>query len=169
MASNLPTLHMICGKIASGKSTLAARLAAAPRTVLLTEDDWLHVLFGGELNTLEDYVRCTAKLRAALGPHVAALLNAGVSVVLDFAANTPGQRAWMRGILDDTGAAHRMHVLDRPDAICLARLSARNTGGAHPFAVSEAQFHQFSRHFTLPGAEEGFDLVRQGDDPEADA
>ncbi|MEG1328876.1 MAG: ATP-binding protein, partial [Janthinobacterium sp.] len=31
--STSPTLHLVCGKIASGKSTLTARLAAAPHTV----------------------------------------------------------------------------------------------------------------------------------------
>lgn len=40
-----PTLHMICGKIAAGKSTLAARLAEADRTVLIAEDDWLGALY----------------------------------------------------------------------------------------------------------------------------
>src|SRR6056297_727220 len=116
MASNPPTLHMLCGKIASGKSTLARRLADADSTVLLVEDAWLKPLFGDELKTLEDYTRCTRKLRAAMAPHVSALLNANVSVVLDFAANTPGQRAWMRGLLDASGAAHLMHVLNVSDA-----------------------------------------------------
>ncbi len=32
-----PTLHMLCGKIAAGKSTLAASLASAPRTVLIAD------------------------------------------------------------------------------------------------------------------------------------
>jgi len=159
MASNPPTLHMLCGKIASGKSTLARRLADADSTVLLVEDEWLKPLFGDELKTLEDYLRCTRKLRAALAPHVSALLNANVSVVLDFAANTPGQRAWMRGLLDASGAAHLMHVLNVSDAKCLARLRARNAEGKHPFAASDAQFEAFSSHFVRPTVEEGFDLV----------
>jgi predicted kinase len=32
------TLHMLCGKIAAGKSTLARQLADVPFTVLLSED-----------------------------------------------------------------------------------------------------------------------------------
>src|SRR6056297_2833740 len=121
MASNPPTLHMLCGKIASGKSTLARRLADADSTVLLVEDEWLKPPFGDELKTLEDYLRCTRKLRAAMAPHVSAPLNATVSVVLDFAANAPGQRAWMRGLLDASDAAHLMYELDVSDAACLAR------------------------------------------------
>ena len=165
MASNPPALHMLCGKIASGKSTLARRLADADSTVLLVEDEWLKPLFGDELKTLEDYVRCTRKLRAAMAPHVFALLNATVSVVLDFAANTPRQRAWMRGLLDASGAAHLMHVLNVSDARCLARLRARNAEGKHPFAVTEAEFDAFSSHFVRPTAEEGFDLVNYDEGP----
>ena len=165
MASNPPTLHMLCGKIASGKSTLARRLADADSTVLLVEDAWLKPLFGDELKTLEDYTRCTRKLRAAMAPHVSALLNANVSVVLDFAANTPGQRAWMRGLLDASGAAHLMHVLNVSDAKCLARLRARNAEGKHPFAVTEAEFDAFSSHFVRATAEEGFDLASYDEGP----
>lgn len=155
-----PTLHMLCGKIAAGKSTLAADLARAPGTVLVAEDDWLNALFADELVSLPDYARCSAKLRRAMAPHVVAVLNAGVSVVLDFPANTVEQRRWMRGILRSTGAAHRLHLLDVPDAVCLERLQARNSRGDHPFAVTEAQFRQFSSHFVAPTPDEGFTVVR---------
>ncbi|MBY6161445.1 ATP-binding protein [Mameliella alba] len=159
MGEPTPTLHMVCGKIAAGKSTLAARLATADRVVLIVEDDWLHKLFAEELATPRDYLRCTAKLRSAIGPHVRELLNAGLSVVLDFAANTVEQRRWMKGLLEGTEAAHQMHVLVPSDETCLMRLRARNAAGTHPFSVTEEQFYQFSSHFVRPTADEGFDLV----------
>jgi predicted kinase len=152
-------LHMMCGKIAAGKSTLAARLAAAPGTVLLVEDAWLGALFADRMTSGADYIRYAAKLRQVMGPHVAALLEAGVSVVLDFPANTRESRAWMRGLLEASGAAHRLHLLETPDALCLARLSARNARGDHPFTVSEAQYHRFSRYFDPPAPDEGFTVV----------
>ena len=154
-----PVLHMIAGKIASGKSTLAAELSAGKGTVRISEDAWLNVLFGDQMTTPKDYVRCTARLRAAVGPHVGDLLRAGVSVVLDFAANTPEVRSWMREIVDDTGAAHRLHVLQADDALCLDRLRARNASGAHPFSVTVEQFHLFTQHYVPPQPDEGFDLV----------
>lgn len=154
-----PILHMIAGKIASGKSTLAAELSARKGTVRISEDAWLDALFADQMTTPKDYVRCTARLRAAVGPHVGDLLRAGVSVVLDFAANTPEVRLWMRGIVDDTGAAYRMHVLQADDALCLDRLRARNASGAHPFSVTEEQFHLFTQLYVPPQPDEGFDLV----------
>lgn len=163
MSDTGPTLHLICGKIASGKSTLAARLAEAPGHVLIAEDAWLAHLFGAEMKTGADYLTCSARLRAAIESHVVALLGAGLSVVLDFPANTPVQRDWMRGLFQAAGAAHQMHVLDLADDICLARLAARNAAGTHAFAVTAAQFARFGAHFSLPQADEGFTLIHHHD------
>jgi len=154
-----PRLHIIFGKIASGKSTLANRLAAEPATVLISEDVWLKTLFGDALETLEDYIRCSRLLRATMAPHAVALLQSGVSVVLDFAANTPAQRQWFREIVEVSGVGHALHVLDVSDDLCLARLQRRNAEGCHPFTVTESQFHDFMQHVTRPGADEGFNLV----------
>ena len=49
-----PTLHLPCGKIAPEKSTLAKNL---PQN--LVRDDRLEHLFPGEIDILDDYVRCT--------------------------------------------------------------------------------------------------------------
>lgn len=159
MATKTPTLHLFCGKIAAGKSTLAAKLADEDGTILVAEDAWLAALFSDQMTTGQDFVRCSAKLRAVLGPHVVSLLKAGVSVVLDFQGNTIASRAWMRGLLEQSGADHRMHVLMPPDQVCLERLQARSAAGEHPFAITEEQFHRFSAHFRPPAEEEGFTLV----------
>lgn len=164
MSTASPTLHMLCGKIASGKSTLTARLGRLDGTVVIAEDDWLSALYPDEMTSVADYVRCASRLRGVIGPHVVSLLGAGVSVVLDFPANTVETRAWMRGILDRTDAAHALHVLDVPDAVCIARLKERNRQGEHAFAVTEAQYWQISRHYAAPSPEEGFTIVRHGAD-----
>ncbi len=159
MSSISPTLHMLCGKIASGKSTLTAQLGKSERTVVMSEDEWLNALYSEEMSSIADYIRCASKLHGIIGPHVASLLNAGVSVVLDFQANTVEARAWMRSIFEQTNADHKLHVLDVPDEVCLARLHARNAQGDHPFTVTEEQFHQISSHFVPPSLVEGFNIV----------
>jgi hypothetical protein len=93
-----PTLHLICGRIAAGKSTLATTLGHRQATVMIREDDWLSGLYGEQMSSIQDYMRCTALLRSVVGPHVAALLNAGLSVVLDFQANTLEARSWMAAL-----------------------------------------------------------------------
>lgn len=159
MARTPATLHMLCGKIASGKSTLAEKLRHEDNTILISEDAWLSVLYAEQMSTPRDFMRYSARLRAAMGPHITELLNAGVSVVLDFQANTVEARAWMRGILDATDAAHQLHVMTTPEDVCLKRLHARNAGGDHPFAATEQQFHMVSKYFVAPAADEGFTIV----------
>lgn len=155
------TLHMLCGKIAAGKSTLTADLGRAPSTVVLSEDVWLARLFGPEMKDVADYVRCSRRLREAVGPHVQALLQIGVSVVLDFPANTLATRAWMRTLFEAAQADHRLHFLDVPDEVCKARLRARNAAGTHDFAASDAEFELITRYFVPPSEAEGFTVVRR--------
>lgn len=157
------TLHMLCGKIAAGKSTLAGRLADAPATLLISEDYWLARLYGEEQRTVADYIRNSRRLRDAMGGHVEALLRAGLSVVLDFPANTVATRRWMRGICDDAGVGHRLHVLDVPDDVCRARLRARNAAGTHEFAASDSEFDLIAGYFQPPSAQEEFTVVNHRD------
>jgi predicted kinase len=152
-------LHMICGKIAAGKSTLARRLAAEPGTVLISEDFWTSRLYKDEMKTVADYGRYSARLREAMGPHVVSLLKAGVSIVLDFPANTPLTRAWARGIFDAANVGHKLHFLDLSDAICRSRMHRRNADGTHDFTVTDEEFDKITSYFVAPSAQEGFDVT----------
>lgn len=155
----MPTLYLICGKIAAGKSTLAKTLAARPLTVLIGEDHWNSTLFPDEIKTIEDYAKYSTRLRRAMGPHVVALLKAGLSVVLDFQANTLAVRRWMKSLIEESGAAHELHFLDLPDETCRQRLRARNAAGEHPYQANDAEFDLFTKYFVAPTADEGFNVV----------
>jgi predicted kinase len=155
----MPTLYLVCGKIGSGKSTLARKLAEHPATLLISEDHWNSTLWPDELKTIDDYARLSTRLRAAMKPHIVALLQQDLSVVLDFAANTAKQRAWARSVIEMAQVPHELHVLDVPDAVCLQRLRARNASGAHEFHVTDAEFEQFTRFYAPPSPDEGFNVV----------
>lgn len=150
---------MLCGKIASGKSTLARRLAEGCGTVLLSEDHLLSALYPGEITTIDDYVRCATRLRKAIGPLIVDLLRHDVSVVLDFQANTPATRSWMRALFEAAGADHCLHVLSASDDVCLERLRLRNAEGGHQYQVSDEDFATFTARFVPPSPNEGFNLV----------
>lgn len=159
MASGQAELHFLCGKIAAGKSTLAKALAAQHRAVVLSEDEWLPLLYPDELLTIPDYLRYSTRLKKVVGPLVRDLLAARVTVVLDFPANTVEQRRWMKDLADSTNAPHTLHHLDVPNEVCKARLKARNAGGEHPFEVTDEQFEKVTSHFVPPSEEEGFIIV----------
>lgn len=165
MSEHTPTLHMVCGQIAAGKSTLTERLGQAPATVVISEDAWLGTLYGEQMSTLKDYVHFSTKLKAAMGPHIVTLLRAGTSVVLDYQANTIEARSWMRRLFEDAGAAHCLHFLDVPDAVRLDRLHKRNAEGTHPFKVSDEHFWQLSKYFVPPTEDEGFRIEVHRFDP----
>ncbi|MGV6820884.1 MAG: AAA family ATPase [Parvularcula sp.] len=153
------TLFLVCGKIAAGKTTLAARLAAQHGACLLSEDHWLASLFSDELETLSDYRRCSLKLREAIGPHVVELLRNGLSVVMDFPANTPEQRSWLHGLSERANVPHQLHSIEATDDLCKSRLKARNETGDHQFQVSEAQFDQFTTYFVPPDPNENLNVI----------
>jgi predicted kinase len=159
MLNHKPTLHMLCGKAAAGKSTLARRLAARPATLLISEDAWLARLYKDEQKTVSDYIRHARRLRAATTGLIEDVLRAGLSVVLDFPANTVATRRWMRSLFENAGAAHHLHYLDVADAVCKTRLYQRNAAGTHDFTVSDAEFDEITRMFVPPGEDEGFDVT----------
>ena len=155
------TLHFMCGKAAAGKSTLARRLADEHDAVLICEDLWLQALYPDAIQDFDDYVRYARRLKAVLAPHVAALLAKNVSVVLDFPANVPAQRAWFRALLAASGAAHVMHFVDTDHARCIDQLHKRNRErppGSMPLSVEE--FEAISALFVPPAADEGFNVRR---------
>jgi predicted kinase len=159
MSSNAPTLHFVCGKIGAGKSTLTTELGRQPNTIVVSEDQWLARLYPAEQNSLADYVRNSALLRGAIADHLIGLLRNGFSVVLDFPANTPASRAWMRSLFEGARCAHQLHYLDVPDELCRARLHRRNESGEHEFTVTDAEFDLFTSYFVPPSGEEAFEVV----------
>ncbi len=154
-----PELHFFCGKAGAGKTTLARRLAAQHRAVLISEDVWLSRLYGDQIRSFADYVRFSARLNSVVGPHVSSLLEAGHTVVLDFQANTRSRRAWLRSVFEAAGAAHVMHVLQTPDALCLQRIAQRNDEMPEGASrLSESDFWHVSSFFEPPEAWEGFQV-----------
>lgn len=153
------TLHAMCGKMAAGKSTLSRQLAAQHGAVLICEDIWLQQLYGGAIASFDDYLAHARRLKAVVAPHVEELLRKGVSVVLDFPANVPVQRAWIRAIVTASGAAHVLHFVDTPHARCIEQLERRNRErppGSMPMSVD--QFEAISALFVPPAPEEGFNV-----------
>ena len=159
MVEQTSKLFLVSGKIAAGKSTLARKLATHRATVLVSEDHWLAKLYPGDISTLDDYVRCSARLREAFHPHIVSLLGAGLSVVMDFPANTIRQRKWLRGLFEAADVAHELHYIDVADEVCKKRLRDRNQAGEHPFQASEAEFDLFTSYFVAPTPDEGFNIV----------
>ncbi len=155
------TLHFFCGKMAAGKSTLAIELAKENNAILLIEDDWLSHLYPEEITNIPEYIRYSVRLKNILSGHVVSLLSHGVSVVLDFPANTKDQRNWFRRIYEQANALHALHFVDVSNDICKRQLKKRNKYKPEGSAfTSDAEFDAITKYFQAPSEEEGFNIIR---------
>jgi predicted kinase len=154
-------LIFFCGKMAAGKSTLAGKLAAQERAVLLSQDTLVEQLFPGDIVDIPSFVKYAGRLTSAIGPHVVALLALGNSVVLDFPGNTRSQRAWFRTLFEQAGVAHELHFIVASDALCKRQLKERSKDlpPGSPW-TSEAEFDMIMAHFLPPADDEGFNVIR---------
>ncbi|WP_427912950.1 AAA family ATPase [Ramlibacter sp. MMS24-I3-19] len=158
---NRACLHFFCGKAGAGKTTLARSVAASEDGFLTSEDVWLTRLYGDQMQTFEDYRRFSLRLRTVVEPLSVELLRAGRNVVLDFPANTKAARSWFRALIDQSGAAHVLHVVDSSDATCLERIGQRNLArpeGSHH--LTPEQFAYIFTFFETPAADEAFEVMK---------
>ncbi|PKH78477.1 cell division protein ZipA [Pseudomonas sp. Choline-02u-1] len=153
-----PILHLMSGKIASGKSTLAKSLASERSAILLSEDYWLSELYPDQIKSVVDYVRLSRQIRKLVGTLVIDVLNSGVTVILDFPANTPEDRQWLCGLADAAGVSHCFHYIELDDETCRARLHQRNGRAEHEFAATDAEFDLITSYFRAPDVSEGIEI-----------
>lgn len=155
------TLHFFCGKMAAGKSTMAKELANRHDAILLTEDDWLAQLYPEEITDIPSYIKYSARLKNILSEHILLLLSRGLSVILDFPANTKSQRNWFRTIFVRADVSHVLHFIDASDQLCKQQLQQRSKDKPQGAAfTSEAEFDAITEYFQAPLENEGFNLVR---------
>ena len=143
----------------AGKSTRAASLAAEENAVLISEDDWLAQLYPGQIETFEDYRVYSARLRPLVESLVQSILSAGSNVVLDFAANTAGQRKWFKALYEDIGANGTLVYIEASDEVCLAQIAKRRQEQPERARFdNEAVFKQVNGFFQEPDPNEGFNI-----------
>lgn len=153
-------LILLCGKMASGKSTKAAELVASKQAILFSEDEWLTQLYPDLISSVADYVNYSGLIKPIVKPLVQSLLSSGQTVVIDFPANTPGQRAWLRSIFWEVNAPHELIYLDSSDDVCLANLAKRRVEQTERAATdTEEMFMAMARYFSVPSEDEGFNLL----------
>lgn len=91
--------------------------------------------------------------------HVVNLLAAGLTVVLDFPANTLKQRCWFKEIFHEADAAHEFFHVDVSDEVCLKQIKQRSIDSPERAAFdTDTMFYAVSRYFQAPEVDEGFNI-----------
>ncbi|MFX4276887.1 AAA family ATPase [Aliarcobacter butzleri] len=153
-------LYLMCGKMASGKSTLSKKLAEENNAILLSEDEILKKLYPDEIKTIEDYIKYSSRLKNMLREHIIELLKKENSVVLDFPANTINQREWFKKIIKKANIEHEMFYVKRSDEICKNQLKKRNENlSKDEPLIDEATFDAITKYFQEPNDNEDFNII----------
>lgn len=151
MAAHTGTLIFFCAKMGAGKSTLSKTIALTRNAVLISEDEWLSILYPSQINSFEDYISFSGRLRPLIKQHVQNILRAGSNVVMDFPGNTKKQRAWFNTLTSEVGAKAELIYLKVSDETCLKQIAQRRIEQPARAAFdTEAMFHHVTQYFEEP-------------------
>jgi len=158
----MASLHLMCGMVGAGKTTLAKQLEADTGAVRLSPDEWIARLMANPNERAEaDRLRDTVE--ALQWESALALLAAGGDVILENGFWGRGEREDRRDAAQKLGAQVYLHFLDPPENELWRRLVKRNatvTTGA--YRVTREELHEWIGWFQKPGPEERatFDVYR---------
>lgn len=153
------TMHFISGKLGSGKTTLAKKIAKECGAMFISEDIWLAKLFPNQIHTFQDYLLYSKRFRETIKPHVVVLLTHGISVIFDFAGNVTQERGWVKSIIAQAETSHILHYIVASDELCRAQYKKRNLDlpeGSK--VVTDQEFDAINQFYVPPSSEEGFHI-----------
>ncbi len=152
-----PTLLLMCGLPAAGKTTQAKRLELERGAVRLTPDDWIESILPADC-TVDERDRLRDPVESLQWALAQRLLTLGVSVILDWGLWGRSERDVLRDGARALGARVEVHFLDLPMEELVARLAERTGfwGGGSPEEVKEV-LARFDSGFQRPTEDELFD------------
>jgi predicted kinase len=145
-----PTLFVMVGLPASGKTTLAKELEQRHDALRLTKDDWMMPLFGwGDFEDKREVVE------ALLWDMGARALRLGVDVVLDYGLWARVEREEYRARAEALGARVDFRFLDVPEEELFRRMAERNRRAEpNDVPITAAQLAEYLPRFQRPAADE---------------
>jgi predicted kinase len=146
----MPTLFLMVGLPAAGKTTFARQIEREQAALRLTPDEWLARLGA---DAFDEGFR--AKVEALCWQVAARALELGSNVVLDFGFWSRRERDDFKARAAALGATAEIRFVDATKAELLARLRERATNSRPgEYAASEAQLDQYIGWFEPPTPEE---------------
>ena len=147
---------LLCGKIASGKSRYAEMLCKQENAVLLSVDELVLSILGGDLGEKHDAItRC---VQAYLINKSLEILHAGTSVLLDWGFWTRECRQEARVFYETAGMESEFHYIDVPDDVWKRNIEKRNQavieGKSDAYFVDEGLMQKLESLFETPSQEE---------------
>lgn len=146
----VPTVHLLCGLPASGKTTLARRLEQERVAVRFTLDEWMLSVFDLAPSDAA-YGPRASRVKELIWRMVERVLALGHDVVLDWSHWSVGAREEARRRAAALGADAVVHYIDVPLEVVEQRLAERNMtapAGVHLLDLDDVR--RFARDLFEP-------------------
>ena len=132
----MPTAHLICGPLGSGKTTFARRLEAEISALRFTHDEWMVVLYGQDppLGRFSDYFQRVTLLINSIWPRC---LESGLDVILDLNFWRRDQRDEVRGMVAAHDGTSTLYWLGCQKEIAWDRVKRRNANSTDLYIAPE--------------------------------
>jgi len=140
---------LICGKIGSGKTTYAKKLAEELQAVNISQDELMLGLFGAELYDDERtaYETYCARVEDYVKRKAGETAKAGATVICENGFWLRSERDELRRFYDAMGVLCELHYMDTPEAVRLENLRRRNDaikqGKLDFFLANELDVHHY--------------------------
>lgn len=148
-------VHLICGKICSGKTTYAKDLAGRLPGVILSCDELALLLFDGDLGAKHDEV--LQKVRQYLLEKAIAVARAGANVILDWGFWSEKDRREITARFENAGIPVKWHYICVSEEIWQRNIQKRNAavidGTAMDYYVDAGLLHKMRKQFEEPDRE----------------
>ncbi len=82
-------------------------------------------IYPDEIESFEDDIKYSTRLKTLMKQHVQNILNSGFSVVMDFPGNTEKQRTWFKEVYAEYSFSHKLIYLEASDNLCIKQIETR--------------------------------------------
>ena len=145
-----PTMYVMVGLPAAGKTTLARRIEIEHQALRFTPDEWMIPLFGESMADGKRYV-----LEGRFIANALRALQLGYNVVLDFGVWSKDERTALRWLASTVGAECELVYLAIGEDEQQDRINQRFATTPHAtFPMTPSDLDEFRTIFQPPGEEE---------------
>lgn len=149
-------IFLICGKVCSGKSTLAALLRASENAVVLSCDEVVFSLFGEDFG--ERHEEVTNRVKKYLCKKAAEIAHIGGNVILDWGFWSRTERQHMRRFFEIGEIRTVLYYVDVTDEEWHRNIKCRNdsvlNGNIAEYYVDAALAEKSAAQFEIPDENE---------------
>lgn len=150
-------IHLIYGKLCSGKSTLARKLAAQEKAVILSCDELMLTLFPDD-GLGSAYEVISSRVAEYLWKKAFDIVEAGADVILDWGFWQKAARDRAAARCQERNIPVVRHLIDLTDEQWHARIEKRNQairrGEGQGYLVDEGLYKKFLSRYEAPTADE---------------